>query len=132
MKINNICCIGAGYVGLVSGVCLAEKGHEVVCVDNDILKVNKINLSISPIYEDGLDELLLKNIGITASITSMPKYITTAGLLWLLRGRMRKQFLITRWLLNSSLTTPKHIATLGLLCLERGWLKKPLLITKKQ
>ncbi|MBT6331953.1 MAG: UDP-glucose/GDP-mannose dehydrogenase family protein [Gammaproteobacteria bacterium] len=54
--------IGAGYVGLVSGVCLAEKGHEVVCVDNDILKVNKINLSISPIYEDGLDELLLKNI----------------------------------------------------------------------
>ena len=54
--------IGTGYVGLVSGVCLSEKGHQVVCVDNDKLKVNKINSSNSPIYEKGLDELLLKNI----------------------------------------------------------------------
>ena len=61
--------IGTGYVGLVSGVCLAEKGHEVVCVDNDVLKVNKINLAESPIYEEGLDELLLSNIGNRFSAT---------------------------------------------------------------
>jgi len=55
--------IGTGYVGLVSGVCFAEKGHEVVCVDNDQFKVDQIKKSISPIYEKGLDELLSLNIG---------------------------------------------------------------------
>jgi len=54
--------VGTGYVGLVSGVCLAEKGHDVTCVDNDAAKVDKINNAISPIYEDGLDELLSANI----------------------------------------------------------------------
>lgn len=58
-----IAVVGTGYVGLVSGVCLAEKGHEVVCVDNDLAKVEKINSGVSPIYEKGLDELLQKNIG---------------------------------------------------------------------
>jgi len=58
-----IAVVGTGYVGLVSGVCLAEKGHEVICVDNDLSKVDKINSGISPIYEEGLDELLRKNIG---------------------------------------------------------------------
>ncbi len=55
--------IGTGYVGLVSGVCFAEKGHSVVCVDNDLAKVNQINKSHSPIYEKGLDDLLSSNIG---------------------------------------------------------------------
>lgn len=55
--------IGTGYVGLVSGVCLSEKGHEVVCVDIDPDKVDKINDAIPPIYEEGLEELLKKNIG---------------------------------------------------------------------
>ena len=55
--------VGTGYVGLVSGVCLAEKGHEVICVDNDAAKVDKINAGKSPIYEDGLDDLLTHNIG---------------------------------------------------------------------
>ncbi len=53
--------IGAGYVGLVSGVCLAEKGHKILCVDVDHEKVNKINSGIPPIYERGLEELLKKN-----------------------------------------------------------------------
>jgi len=56
--------IGAGYVGLVSGVCLAEKGHHVVCVDVDKEKVEKINNGIPPIYERNLEELLRKNINI--------------------------------------------------------------------
>lgn len=50
--------IGTGYVGLVSGVCLASKGHNVTCVDIDSEKVRKINSKISPIHEDGLPELL--------------------------------------------------------------------------
>lgn len=56
--------IGTGYVGLVTGVCLAEKGHQVVCVDLDQAKVDKINRSVSPIFERGLDELLRKNINV--------------------------------------------------------------------
>ncbi|MBT9315870.1 UDP-glucose dehydrogenase family protein [Leptothoe spongobia] len=54
--------VGTGYVGLVSGVCLAEKGHQVTCVDIDQAKVDQINQGIPPIYEDGLEELLKKNI----------------------------------------------------------------------
>ena len=59
----NISIIGSGYVGLVSGVCLAEKGHQVTCVDIDQEKIDKINRASSPIYERGLNELLKKNVG---------------------------------------------------------------------
>jgi UDPglucose 6-dehydrogenase/GDP-mannose 6-dehydrogenase len=45
--------IGTGYVGLVSGVCLAEKGHQVICVDIDDRKVKKINRAEAPLYEAG-------------------------------------------------------------------------------
>jgi UDPglucose 6-dehydrogenase/GDP-mannose 6-dehydrogenase len=55
--------IGSGYVGLVSGVCFAETGHDVVCIDLDQEKVDKINQGVPPIYEKGLDDLLQKNIG---------------------------------------------------------------------
>lgn len=53
---------GSGYVGLVSGVCLAELGHDVTCVDIDKAKIDLINAGISPIYEEGLTELLRKNV----------------------------------------------------------------------
>lgn len=55
--------LGAGYVGLVSSVCLADKGHSVLCVDTDAEKVQKINNGVSPIFERGLDALLAKNVG---------------------------------------------------------------------
>lgn len=53
---------GTGYVGLVTGVCLAENGHSVSCVDVDENKINIMKSGKSPIYEPGLDELMVKNI----------------------------------------------------------------------
>ncbi len=52
---------GTGYVGLVAGVCFAEVGHQVTCVDIDENKVNLMKQSISPVYEAGLQELMRKN-----------------------------------------------------------------------
>ncbi len=52
---------GTGYVGLVAGVCFAEKGHDVICVDVDEQKVKLMESGVSPIYEDGLEELMRKN-----------------------------------------------------------------------
>ncbi len=57
----NIVVAGTGYVGLVTGACLSEVGHSVTCVDIDEKKVEIMKKGISPIYEPGLDELLLKN-----------------------------------------------------------------------
>jgi UDPglucose 6-dehydrogenase len=55
--------IGTGYVGLVTGACLADRGHSVTCVDVDPTRVADLNAARSPIYEAGLDELLARNVG---------------------------------------------------------------------
>ncbi len=58
----NITIIGSGYVGLVTGVCLSNAGHKVICVDKDKSKINILSKGQIPIYEPGLDSLVKKNI----------------------------------------------------------------------
>ena len=57
-----IAMIGTGYVGLVSGVCFSDFGHEVICVDKDPRKVEMLKKGQVPIYEPGLDTLMEKNV----------------------------------------------------------------------
>ncbi|HEY9206977.1 MAG TPA: UDP-glucose/GDP-mannose dehydrogenase family protein [Candidatus Methanoperedens sp.] len=62
--------IGTGYVGTVSAACFSELGHEVICVDIDQSKIDRINAGIPPIYEEGLSELLKRHAGKDLSATS--------------------------------------------------------------
>ena len=55
-----ICVIGTGYVGLVTGVCFADLGNIVHCVDTDVYKIKKLNYGSVPIFEPGLEELVKK------------------------------------------------------------------------
>lgn len=57
-----VCVIGTGYVGLVTGVCLAQIGHQVVCIDNNEEKIKLMRSGQSPIYEPGLSELMVANM----------------------------------------------------------------------
>ena len=62
--------IGTGYVGIVSGACFSEIGHDCVCVDVDQAKVDRINRGEAPIHENGLDELLQRHVGKRLSATT--------------------------------------------------------------
>ncbi|MDA0900766.1 MAG: UDP-glucose 6-dehydrogenase, partial [Proteobacteria bacterium] len=57
-----IAMIGTGYVGLVSGVCFSDFGHEVICVDKTHEKIAKLNKGEVPIYEPGLEDLMARNV----------------------------------------------------------------------
>ena len=57
-----IAMIGSGYVGLVSGVCFADFGHDVVCIDKDTAKIAQLEAGVMPIYEPGLKEIVDKNV----------------------------------------------------------------------
>ncbi|EKE44517.1 UDP-glucose 6-dehydrogenase [Oceaniovalibus guishaninsula JLT2003] len=54
--------IGTGYVGLVSGICFSDFGHDVVCVDKDASKIKRLNAGEVPIYEPGLEDLMSRNV----------------------------------------------------------------------
>ena len=57
----NICMVGTGYVGLVTGACLADLGMNVICVDRDEAKIAALSRGVIPIYEPGLEELVARN-----------------------------------------------------------------------
>ena len=57
-----VCVIGTGYVGLVVGTCLADMGNDVICVDKDEAKLEKLHQGIIPIYEPGLEDLIKVNV----------------------------------------------------------------------
>jgi UDPglucose 6-dehydrogenase len=57
-----IAMIGSGYVGLVSGACFADFGHEVICIDKDASKIDRLNSNIMPIFEPGLEALVKSNV----------------------------------------------------------------------
>ena len=54
--------IGSGYVGLVSGACFSDFGHDVICVDKDAGKIDALKAGRMPIYEPGLDQLVASNV----------------------------------------------------------------------
>ena len=58
----NIAVVGSGYVGLVSGTCFSEMGNKVTCVDIDPNKIKKLENGIIPIFEPGLEPMVLKNV----------------------------------------------------------------------
>ncbi len=62
MSSKHVCVVGCGYVGLVTGACLAEIGHKVVCVDNDKKRISMLHKGQMPIYEEGLKPMVLKNV----------------------------------------------------------------------
>lgn len=86
----NISIIGTGYVGLVTGVCLADKGHAVTCVDLNEEKVAAINAGETPIYEPGLTELLDKHIhhhgGNLSATTDLEKAVLGSELTFIAVG----------------------------------------------
>jgi len=83
-----IAVIGTGYVGLVVGVCLAENGNEVACVDKDEAKIRSLQRGKVPIYEPGLEELLRRNRheGRLSFTTALPKAVRAAQIIFIAVG----------------------------------------------
>src|SRR5882724_8408897 len=83
-----IAMIGSGYVGLVSGACFAQFGHDVVCVDKDAAKIERLRRSEIPIYEPGLDRMVADNAraGRLSFGTSLGDAVATADAVFIAVG----------------------------------------------
>ena len=83
-----IAMVGSGYVGLVSGACFADFGHEVVCVDKDQSKIDRLQEGVMPIYEPGLEGLVETNVnaGRLSFTTSLADGIKGAGAIFIAVG----------------------------------------------
>ena len=97
---------GTGYVGLVTGVCLASKGHEVTCVDVDENKVKIMKNGDSPIYEPGLSELMKEHKNNLVFTTDYEEAYREAEVIFMqiyhmslkLQSKLHKQFKEIAWL----------------------------------
>ncbi len=80
--------IGVGYVGLVSGTCFADFGHEVVCIDKNADRIDKLNQGIMPIYEPGLDVLVESNVrdGRLSFTTDLAEPVSRAEIVFIAVG----------------------------------------------
>ena len=83
-----ICMVGAGYVGLVSGACFADFGHDVVCVDTDPSKIERLHAGVMPIYEPGLEDLVKRNVaaGRLSFTTSLTEAVNGVGAVFIAVG----------------------------------------------
>ena len=83
-----IAMVGSGYVGLVSGACFADFGHDVVCIDKDQDKIDRLHDGIMPIYEPGLDALVANNVkaGRLSFTTSLAEGIKDAAAIFIAVG----------------------------------------------
>ncbi|MEO0908516.1 MAG: nucleotide sugar dehydrogenase, partial [Pseudomonadota bacterium] len=83
-----IAMVGSGYVGLVSGACFADFGHDVVCIDKDQSKIDRLHDGIMPIYEPGLDALVANNVkaGRLSFTTSLAEGIKDAAAIFIAVG----------------------------------------------
>jgi UDPglucose 6-dehydrogenase len=89
----DICIIGTGYVGLVTGVCLAEFGMNLVCVDNDQQKIDLLQRGKISIHEPGLEDLMLKNMreGRLSFSTNVPDGVTSSSVIFIAVGTPSKE-----------------------------------------
>ncbi|WP_108787009.1 nucleotide sugar dehydrogenase [Erythrobacter sp. Alg231-14] len=83
-----IAMVGSGYVGLVSGACFADFGHDVVCIDKDQSKIDRLHEGVMPIYEPGLDSLVENNVkaGRLSFTTSLAEGIKDAAAIFIAVG----------------------------------------------
>jgi len=84
----HIAMIGSGYVGLVSGACLADFGHDVVCVDKDAAKISALQRGEIPIFEPGLDDLIATNArqGRLSFTSDLPASVAAAAAVFIAVG----------------------------------------------
>ena len=89
----NLCMIGTGYVGLVSGTCFADLGNKVFCLDKNKEKINMLKSGKSPIYEPGLDELIKKNYNVGRLIftNDLQKAVSSSDLIFICVGTLQKK-----------------------------------------
>ena len=83
---HRICIIGSGYVGLVTGTCLAELGNNVICVDNNEKKINQLKKRKLPFYEPGLDKLIGKNRKRIKFTTSIKEGVLNSEIIFICVG----------------------------------------------
>src|ERR1043165_1166102 len=84
----NICVVGTGYVGLVTGAVFADLGNDVVCVDNDAAKIADLDAGRMPIYEPGLEEMVARNVadGRLAFTTDLASAVRRAVIVFITVG----------------------------------------------